>query len=430
MKVAIHTLGCKVNTYESEYIIKSFLDSGFEIISFSSDEKADIYVINTCTVTNISDQKSRKMIRTAKNKNSNAIVVAMGCFCQVNKNFNDIKNDADIIVGNDKKSDIVNLVLDYIKNKKQIIRINDINNSSFDDMNLSTLKTRTRALIKIEDGCENFCSYCIIPYARGKVRSKDINEVVKEASNLANMGYKEIVLTGIHTGHYGADKAYDFSDLLIRLNEIKDLEVIRISSIEITELNDKFLETLKKCNKIANHMHIPLQAGSDRILKLMNRKYDKKYFYDKIEKIRRIRPNISITTDVIVGFPGETNDEFNETINFVKKINFAKGHVFPYSNRKGTKASSMDGQLTNDEKHKRSKLLIEEFKILEEQYCKEFIGKTLSVIPENYSNGVLKGHSNNYLLVTFEGCDNLIGNIVNVKINQYQDNKLIGELTK
>lgn len=428
MKVAIHTLGCKVNTYESEYVIKSFLEKGFEIIPFSSDDKADIYIINTCTVTNMSDQKSRKMIRSCKNKNKDAIVVAMGCFCQIEKNYEDIKDHADIIVGNDKKSDVVNLVLAYINNKKQIININDINTSSFDDMNLSTLKTRTRALIKIEDGCENFCSYCIIPYARGKVRSKDITNVINEAKSLVKMGYKEVVLTGIHTGHYGADKEYDFSDLLIKLNEIEGLEVIRISSIEITELNNKFLDTLKKCDKIANNIHIPLQAGSDKILKLMNRKYDTKYFYDKINEIRKIRPNISITTDVIVGFPGETKEDFNETISFIRKINFAKGHVFPYSNRKGTKASIMDGQLTNDEKHERSRILIKEFKKLEEKYYKLFIGKDLDVIPESFKDGVLKGHSNNYLVVNFNGCSNLIGNIVKVSIINYENGSLNGKI--
>ncbi len=428
MKVAIHTLGCKVNTYESEYVIKSFLEKGFEIIPFSSDDKADIYIINTCTVTNMSDQKSRKMIRSCKNKNKDAIVVAMGCFCQIEKNYEDIKDHADIIVGNDKKSDVVNLVLAYINNKKKIININDINTSSFDDMNLSTLKTRTRALIKIEDGCENFCSYCIIPYARGKVRSKDITNVINEAKSLVKMGYKEVVLTGIHTGHYGADKEYDFSDLLIKLNEIEGLEVIRISSIEITELNNKFLDTLKKCDKIANNIHIPLQAGSDKILKLMNRKYDTKYFYDKINEIRKIRPNISITTDVIVGFPGETKEDFNETISFIRKINFAKGHVFPYSNRKGTKASIMDGQLTNDEKHERSRILIKEFKKLEEKYYKLFIGKDLDVIPESFKDGVLKGHSNNYLVVNFNGCSNLIGNIVKVSIINYENGSLNGKI--
>ena len=237
-----------------------------------------------------------------------------------------------------------------------------------------------------------------------------------------------MVLTGIHTGHYGADKEYDFSDLLIKLNEIEGLEVIRISSIEITELNNKFLDTLKKCDKIANNIHIPLQAGSDKILKLMNRKYDTKYFYDKINEIRKIRPNISITTDVIVGFPGETKEDFNETISFIRKINFAKGHVFPYSNRKGTKASIMDGQLTNDEKHERSRILIKEFKKLEEKYYKLFIGKDLDVIPESFKDGVLKGHSNNYLVVNFNGCSNLIGNIVKVSIINYENGSLNGKI--
>lgn len=430
MNFKVYTLGCKVNTYESEYVINELIKKGYVYIDNNCDIKADICVINTCTVTNISDQKSRKMIRNFRKNNPNACIAVMGCFSQKLKDDDEIIKYADVVIGNTNKNKIVNLIEEYLNNKKKIVKIEDINSASFEDIILDKFNTRTRALIKIEDGCENFCSYCIIPYVRGKVRSKDMEEVISEAKTLVNNGYKEIVLTGIHTGHYGADKNYDFSDLLLKLNEIDNLERIRISSIEITELNDKFLDTLKNCKKIANHMHIPLQAGSDKILKLMNRKYDLNYYYDKIEKIRKIRPNISITTDVIVGFPSEDEEDFLSTINFVKKVNFSSGHVFPFSSRYGTVADKMKDKITNEEKHKRSKRLIEVFNILEENYYKENINNVLSVIPETYSDGYLTGHTSNYLKVKFKGCKNLIGNLVNIKIESYENKILIGNIAE
>ena len=429
MKVAVCTLGCKVNTYESEYAINKFIQKGYELTTFD-DESADVYLINTCTVTNTSDQKSRKMIRQARNKNKNAVVVAMGCFTQIRDNDNAIMDFVDVVIGNNDKSKIVDLVEDYINNKNKILNIKDINKEAFDDMEMSVFNTRTRALVKVEDGCENFCTYCIIPYVRGKVRSKDPKKVIEEVTRLTNNGYSEIVLTGIHTGHYGTDlENFDFSDLLTELEKIDNLKRIRISSIEIVELNDKFLSVLKKSKKIVNHIHIPLQAGSDHILKLMNRRYDKKYFLDRINKIRSIRPNIAITTDVIVGFPNETEEDFNETIEFVKEVNFAGGHVFPYSIRRGTLAAKMDGQLTKEEKHNRCKTLINSFNELEENYYKSNIGKVLKVIPETYQDGCLTGHTDNYLKVRFKGCKALIGKIVDVTLDSY-DNKLINGTLK
>lgn len=430
MKVAVYTLGCKVNTYESEYVIKEFLKRGYELTTFDCDS-ADIYLINTCTVTNTSDQKSRKMIRQARAKNDKAVVAAMGCFTQIRNNDNAIMDYVDVVIGNKDKSKIVDLIEDYIKNRNKIVSLEKMDDASFDDMEISYFNTRTRALVKIEDGCENFCSYCIIPYVRGKVRSKKKEKVLEEAKRLVNNGYKEIVLTGIHTGHYGSDlKDYDFSDLLRELQNIEGLERIRISSVEITELNDKFLDTLKKCDKIANHIHIPLQAGSNHILKLMNRKYDKDYYINKINKIRSIRPDIAITTDVIVGFPKESDEDFNETIDFVKNVNFAGGHVFPFSPRRGTIAANMTGMITKEEKHNRCKKLIEVFDKEEEKYYKKHINKKVKVIPESYLDGNLKGHTDNYLLVSFKGCEALIGKSVNVKITDYKDKILIGEIIK
>lgn len=428
MKVAVYTLGCKVNTYESEYVIKEFLKRGYTLTDFS-DEKADIYLINTCTVTNTSDQKSRKMIRQARKKNKDAVVVAMGCFTQIRNNDNQIMDFVDVVIGNKDKSRIVDLTEEFIKNKRKIANIEDINEADFDDMEISYFNTRTRALVKIEDGCENFCSYCIIPYVRGRVRSKRPEKVIEEVKRLVNNGYKEIVLTGIHTGHYGADlKDYDFSDLLLELEKIDNLDRIRISSIEITELNDKFLSVLRKSKKIVNHIHIPLQAGSDHILKLMNRKYDKKYYLDKINKIRKIRPDMAVTTDVIVGFPLESDYDFNETIAFVKEVSFAGGHVFPFSRRNGTPAAKMSGQITKEEKHIRCKKLISVFDSLEESYYKKHIGCTLTVIAETYEDGTLTGHTDNYLKVRFKGPEKLLGLEVNVKLNEYKDKMLFGEV--
>lgn len=428
MKVAVYTLGCKVNTYESEYVIKEFLKRGYTLTDFS-DENADIYLINTCTVTNTSDQKSRKMIRQARKKNKDAVVVAMGCFTQIRNNDNQIMDFVDVVIGNKDKSRIVDLTEEFIKNKRKIANIEDINEADFDDMEISYFNTRTRALVKIEDGCENFCSYCIIPYVRGRVRSKRPEKVIDEVKRLVNNGYKEIVLTGIHTGHYGADlKDYDFSDLLLELEKIDGLDRIRISSIEITELNDKFLSVLRKSKKIVNHIHIPLQAGSDHILKLMNRKYDKKYYLDKINKIRKIRPDMAFTTDVIVGFPLESDYDFNETISFVKEVSFAGGHVFPYSRRNGTPAAKMKGQITKEEKHIRCKKLISVFDSLEEAYYKKHIGCTLTVIAETYQDGTLTGHTDNYLKVRFKGSEKLLGLEVNVKLNEYKDKMLFGEV--
>lgn len=428
MKVAVYTLGCKVNTYESEYVIKEFLKRGYTLTDFS-DSNSDVYLINTCTVTNTSDQKSRKMIRQARAKNKDAVVVAMGCFTQIRNNDNQIMDFVDVVIGNKDKSKIVDLTEDYIKNKQKIAKIEDINEADFDDMEISYFNTRTRALVKIEDGCENFCSYCIIPYVRGRVRSKRPEKVIEEAKRLVKNGYKEIVLTGIHTGHYGADlKDYDFSDLLLELEKIDGLDRIRISSIEITELNDKFLSVLRKSKKIVNHIHIPLQAGSDHILKLMNRKYDKKYYLDKINKIREIRPDMAFTTDVIVGFPLESDRDFNETIAFVKEVSFAGGHVFPYSRRNGTPAAKMAGQITKEEKHKRCKELISVFDSLEEAYYKKHIGCTLTVIAETYEDGTLTGHTDNYLKVRFKGSEKLLGSEVNVKLIEYKDKMLFGEV--
>ena len=362
--VGICTLGCKVNTYESEYIMNELKKAGYEIGDFN--DICDVYIINTCTVTNASDSKSKKMIRQAIRRNQEACVVAMGCF--VAANFDYQENGLDIVLGNKDKSSIVSLLEEYFS-KKQAIK-KDYSNRlvDFEDMYIDAFPGRTRAFVKIQDGCDNFCSYCIIPFVRGKCRSKDEAKVIQEITDLVNNGYKEIVLTGIHTGSYGVDLDTDFSDLLNKLVNIKGLERLRISSIECTELNDKVLNLIMTSKVIVDHLHIPIQAGSNEILKAMNRKYDLEYFKYKIKEIRNIRPEISISTDVIVGFPGESEELFQTTIDTCKEIEFSKLHVFPFSERKGTKASFLDGKIDNKEKKDRARRLIEVSEELEIKY--------------------------------------------------------------
>lgn len=395
MKVGICTLGCKVNLYESEFVISELKKAGYEICSF--DDICDIYIINTCTVTNNSDSKSRKMIRNAVNRGNNPCVVVMGCFIEANQDYKE--DGVSIYLGNKDKSKIVELLHKYFKEKEQIRDLSKISPKEFEDMFITTFEGRTRAFIKIQDGCNNFCSYCIIPFVRGRCRSKDFNKVIEEVKELTNNGYYEVVLTGIHTGNYGSDIDKSFSELLKELVKIEKLKRLRISSIEVTELNDDVLDVIKNNKVIVDHLHIPLQAGTDKILKAMNRKYDLDYFFDKINKIRSIRPDISISTDIIVGFPNEDEEDFLETIENARKLKFSKIHVFPYSIRKNTKASNMSGHLDNSIKKDRARRLIEVSKELEIDYMNKFVGKTVEVLTENVKDGVTFGHTGNYLYV-------------------------------
>lgn len=423
MKVKAVTLGCKVNTYESEYILSCFKDKGYEI----TNDIADIYIVNTCSVTNMSDAKSRKVIHRLARENKDSVIVVMGCMIEANKDIN--LDGVSIIIGNKDKNKVVELVEAYLKDKEQKRLLYENFDSAFEDMFITNMESRHRAFVKIEDGCENFCSYCIIPYTRGKVRSKNPDTVIKEITTLVKNGYKEVVLTGIHTGHYGSDIETSFPKLLKRIVKIEGLERLRISSIEITELNDEFLNVLKNNPVIVSHLHIPLQAGSDKILTLMNRKYLTPYFLDKVEKIREIRPDISLTTDVIVGFPGETEEDFLDTINFCKKIKFTKIHVFPYSRRKGTKADLMDEQIPENIKKERVKRLIDVSDDLEKEYLDSFISKTVSVLIEENKNGYSIGHTGNYLKVKIPN-DIKANEIVSVKIIKRENLELVGEYEK
>lgn len=393
--VGVLTLGCKVNTYESEYVINLLKNNNYEIKSFN--DPCDVYIINTCTVTNTSDIKSKKMIRKAISNNPEACIVAMGCFIEANKDYN--IEGLDIVIGNKDKNKIVELLDEYFSKKETIKRLYSEIPQEFEDMYIEDFPGRTRAFVKIQDGCENFCSYCIIPFVRGKCRSKDFNKVLEEVETLVKNGYKEIVLTGIHTGNYGVDLNTNFAFLLKELIKIDGLKRLRISSIEITELTDEVLDNIKDSNIIVDHLHIPLQSGSNTILKLMNRKYDLDYFYKKIEKIRSIRKDIAITTDIIVGFPMETDELFNETLTTAKELAFAKIHVFPYSERKGTKSATFDNKVEPSIKKMRARELLKLSKELEIAYANKFIGRKLEVLTEEIKDGNTYGHTSNYLHV-------------------------------
>ena len=395
MKFNIVTFGCKVNQYESNMMKERMLSSNFFYVENISE--ANIIVVNTCSVTNVADKKCLKMIRRIKREYPNSILVVAGCSSQ-NKQEIYENLDIDILIGNKDKSKIDILLKEYIKTHKRYVKFYNDRKLDFEDMLISDYN-HIRAFIKIEDGCDNFCSYCIIPYVRGSVRSKNFETVIKEAKLLTQKGHKEIVLTGIHTGHY-MDNDYDLTDLINELSKIEDLLRIRISSIEITELNDKFLNMLSTNKKVCDHLHIPLQAGSDEILKKMNRKYDLKYYEEKIKKIRMIRPDISITTDIIVGFPYETDELFNETLEFSRKMNFSKIHVFPYSIRLGTSAANMPNQVDESIKKERVKKLMDLSETMEKEYYNKFVGKELDILVEECDNNVSIGHSSNYLMVT------------------------------
>lgn len=394
MKFNIVTFGCKVNQYESNMMKERMLSSNFFYVENISE--ANIIVVNTCSVTNVADKKCLKMIRRIKREYPNSILVVAGCSSQ-NKQEIYENLDIDILIGNKDKSKIDILLKEYIKTHKRYVKFYNDRKLDFEDMLISDYN-HIRAFIKIEDGCDNFCSYCIIPYVRGSVRSKNFETVIKEAKLLTQKGHKEIVLTGIHTGHY-MDNDYDLTDLINELSKIEDLLRIRISSIEITELNDKFLNMLSTNKKVCDHLHIPLQAGSDEILKKMNRKYDLKYYEEKIKKIRMIRPDISITTDIIVGFPYETDKLFNETLEFSRKMNFSKIHVFPYSIRLGTSAANMPNQVDESIKKERVKKLMDLSGTMEKEYYNKFVGKELDILVEECDNNVSIGHSSNYLMI-------------------------------
>lgn len=421
MKVGICSLGCKVNIYESEVVINLLKDHGYQIVDF--DSVADIYIINTCSVTNESDKKSRKMINRAKRKNKDAIVIVMGCYSQVNAN----SIDADIVLGNKDKSRIIEIIEDYQKNKEKQKIIYDLTKVEFEKMEITKFENHTRAFVKIEDGCNAFCSYCIIPYVRGRVRSKAKEDVISEVKTLVEDGYKEIVLTGIHTGKYGIDIGSSLEELLYDLVEIPGIYRIRLSSIEINEITPRIIELLKNNKVMAKHLHIPIQSGSNKILKLMNRRYNKEEFLNMVSNLKKIE-DISLTTDLIVGFPKEEENDFSETLNTLKEIGFTKIHTFPYSKRQGTPAASMDGQVLPEIKKKRVHEIISLSNEYENNFYQRKIDKVYDGVVEVHNNGETIVHTSNFIPVIIK--DEILNNneIVNVKITKVDGLKVYGKV--
>lgn len=400
MKFSIITFGCKVNSYESEYMKEELINNNFSFVDNYKD--ADIVIINTCSVTNTADNKCKKAIRSVRREMAEAILMVCGCTAENHRSeLNDL--DIDIMIGNKDKSKVVDLINDFIKTKKKYSKFYDDKKTDFENMTLKDFNL-TRAFVKIQDGCNNYCAYCIIPYVRGSIRSKRKEDVIEEVKELVSIGHKEIVLTGINTGAYGKEtKLYDLTDLIRELSEIPGLERIRVSSIEMTEINDKFIEELKNNKKLCAHLHISLQSGCEKILKLMNRKYTKDEYYNNILKIKEARPEVNLTTDVIVGFPGETEEDFLECIDYCKKVGFSKIHVFPYSVRKGTKASTMPNQLSNAIKKERARRLIKIDNDLQKAFNCKFIGKEMDVLIEEVFSDYSIGHTCNFLKVRVDG---------------------------
>lgn len=422
MKVGICSLGCKVNIYESEFVEGLLKENGYTIVDF--DGIADVYIINTCSVTNESDKKSRKMINRAKRNNPDAIIIVMGCYSQISPD----EIEADIILGNKDKSKIIEILDEYKKTKESKKIIHDLTKVEFEKMEISKFENHTRAFVKIQDGCNAFCSYCIIPYARGRIRSKAKKDVISEVSKLVSDGYKEIVLTGIHTGRYGIDINTTLEELLKELIQIQGIYRIRLSSIEINEITPGIIKLLKESNVMAKHLHVPLQSGSNKILKLMNRRYNKEEFISMVNTLKEIE-NISLTTDLIVGFPGEGEEEFNETMDTLGIIGFTKIHTFPYSKRKGTPAASMDGEVTPEIKKERVRKVLELSNIYENKYYENNIGKVYDGVVEVHASGDILVHTSNFIPVIIE--DNNLNNndIVNVEIIEI-NNKVYGRVVK
>jgi len=422
--VAFHTLGCKVNHYETEAIWQLFKDEGYERKEF--DHQADVYVINTCTVTNTGDKKSRQVIRRAIRQNPDAVICVTGCYAQTSPAEIMAIPGVDIVVGTQDRTKMIGYIEQY-KNERQPINAvrNIMKNRVYEELDVPYFTDRTRASLKIQEGCNNFCTFCIIPWARGLMRSRDPQEVVHQAQQLVDAGYLEIVLTGIHTGGYGQDlKDYNLAQLLRDLEEnVKGLKRLRISSIEASQLTDEVIEVLRDSNIVVNHLHIPIQSGSDTVLKRMRRKYTMEFFGERLDRLREVLPHLAVTSDVIVGFPGETEEEFMETYNFINNHKFAELHVFPYSKRTGTPAARMEDQVDEEVKNERVHRLLTLNDQLAKEYASQFENEVLEIIPEECIKegkdaGLYAGYSDNYLKVIFEGNEDMIGKLVKVKVTK------------
>ena len=430
------TLGCKVNQYETNAMAQKFLEKGYKVVEENNEnleekskEKPDICIINTCTVTNMSDRKSRQMLRRMKEKKPDTIVIAVGCYAQVAKEELSKIPEIDLVLGNNEKVEIVKYVEEYLEKNIKKVEIEDVMQSKeFSDFGNITFSEKTRAVIKIQDGCDRFCSYCIIPYARGRVRSRKPESIISEIIKIAENGIKEVVITGIHIASYGKDftlnkdsklQNYRLIDLLEEINNIDGIERIRLGSIEPLLITEEFVERLKKLEKICHHFHLSLQSGCDETLKRMNRRYTTEQFKNIVNILRNTYKDVNLTTDIIVGFPGETEDEFTKTYEFLKEIKFYKMHIFKYSPRKGTKAAVMENQIPGNIKEERSKKLIELSNKNEFQYNSQYIGKKVDVLFEEEKVGIYKGHTQNYIMVYCESeekIDNKIKKVICKKV--------------
>lgn len=422
--VSLHTLGCKVNHYETEAIWQLFKEQGYERTEF--DHQADVYVINTCTVTNTGDKKSRQVIRRAIRQNPDAVICVTGCYAQTSPAEIMAIPGVDIVVGTQDREKMLGYI-DQYRNERQPINAvrNIMKNRVYEELDVPAFTDRTRASLKIQEGCNNFCTFCIIPWARGLMRSRDPEEVIRQAQQLVDAGYLEIVLTGIHTGGYGQDfKDYNLAQLLRDLEaQVKGLKRLRISSIEASQLTDEVIEVLQNSEIVVNHLHIPIQSGSDTVLKRMRRKYTMEFFAERLEKLKIALPDLAVTSDVIVGFPGETEEEFMETYNFIRDHKFSELHVFPYSQRTGTPAARMEDQVDEEIKNERVHRLIALNDQLAKEYASRFEGEVLEVIPEErFKDGdnenLYVGYTTNYLKVIFEGTEEIVGQLIKVKVTK------------
>ncbi|MEK3954032.1 tRNA (N(6)-L-threonylcarbamoyladenosine(37)-C(2))-methylthiotransferase MtaB [Psychrobacillus sp. FSL K6-1464] len=422
--VAFHTLGCKVNHYETEAIWQLFKENGYSRTEF--EKQSDVYVINTCTVTNTGDKKSRQVIRRAVRQNPDAVICVTGCYAQTSPAEIMAIPGVDIVVGTQERTKMLDYIQQYKTERKPINAVGNImKNRVYEELDVPSFTDRTRASLKIQEGCNNFCTFCIIPWARGLMRSRDPQEVVRQAQQLVDAGYMEIVLTGIHTGGYGEDlKDYNLAQLLRDIeNNVKGLKRLRISSIEASQLSDEVIDVLRDSKIVVRHLHIPIQSGSDTVLKRMRRKYTMEFFANRLDLLRVALPDLAITSDVIVGFPGETAEEFMETFNFIRDQKFSELHVFPYSKRTGTPAARMENQVDEDVKNERVHRLITLNDQLAVEYASRFEGEVLEIIPEeayklDSAANMVEGYTDNYLKVVIPGSEDLIGKLVRVKITK------------
>lgn len=428
-KVKFSTLGCKVNQYETEAMAELFVKNGYEI---TEDYNCDVFVLNTCTVTNLSDRKSRQQISKIRSENSDAIIAVVGCYSQVSPDEIENIEGVNVILGTKYRKEIVELCELAKSSNKTINKVENIGkNREFEELTINTEHSMTRAYIKIQEGCSQFCSYCIIPYARGPIRSRNIRDIVLEAKRLADNGFKEIVLTGIHVASYGKDLENDdigLIDVIEDIGQIDKIKRIRLSSLEPRIVDKQFLDRLSKVEQFCDHFHLSLQSGSDSILQSMNRKYDTDLYEKTINLIREYYPNAAITTDIIVGFPGETDEDFEKTLKFVDKIQFSKIHVFKYSNRKGTVASKMKNQVSGVVKKERSKLLIEKSKYYTDKFLDNMLNQPIKVLFESKNDdGYIKGYTTNYIRVKREYNPNLSNKIIDVICNRRENEELVCE---